>query len=50
MPGWAFPFGRAGALGDLTRAAGEGGTSDLGLSFGEFGNADRIRELTAAIR
>lgn len=41
---------RAGIVGDLTRAAGRGGTSDLKISLDELKNADFIRALAAAIQ
>lgn len=41
---------RAGVQGDLARAAGKGGTSDLKLSLDEMRNADFIRELAAALQ
>ena len=41
---------RAGIVGDLTRAASRGGTSDLKISLDELKNADFIRELATALQ
>lgn len=41
---------RAGILGDLTRAAAKGGSSDGKLSVDELKNAEFIRELSASIQ
>jgi hypothetical protein len=41
---------RAGIVGDLTRAAARGDTSDLKISLDELKNAKFIRELTATIQ